>query len=215
MSTHKRARGRPRGSGKNDAPHLALVADLIVCEPSLRPTTAMKRVMRSRKDWGASDETLLRRWQVKWKAGAAGFLAAARDRASPKLQPTLRQVLQGMHLSEFERIAESVAALQHQPDLLRFAEEMREWQVQLTQSPALRRFAEQMREWQLQITQSPVLQRLAEQMKEWDRQTKETLDLRGVQRFVEQMAELQRTVQHFVDHHNYLSELFRPGLRVL
>jgi hypothetical protein len=82
MSTEKRPRGRPRGTGKNDTPHLAQVADLIVREPSFKPTTAMKRVMQSRKDWGASDETLLRRWQVKWNASAVTLLAAAQDRGN-------------------------------------------------------------------------------------------------------------------------------------
>ncbi|HEX3495882.1 MAG TPA: hypothetical protein VHT02_01695 [Methylocella sp.] len=50
MSIEKRPRGRPRGSGKNDLPHLAQVAHLIVRDPSLKPTTAMKRVMQGRKD---------------------------------------------------------------------------------------------------------------------------------------------------------------------
>jgi hypothetical protein len=79
MITEKRPRGRPRGSGKNDLPQLAQVADLLVRDPSLKPTTAMKRVMRGRKDWAATDSTLLRRWQVKWKAIGAALLATARE----------------------------------------------------------------------------------------------------------------------------------------
>jgi hypothetical protein len=81
MITEKRPRGRPRGSGKNDLPQLAQVADLLVRDPSLKPTTAMKRVMRGRKDWDATDSTLLRRWQVKWKANGAGLRATAREAA--------------------------------------------------------------------------------------------------------------------------------------
>jgi len=84
MTIEKRLRGRPRGSEKNDAPYLAQVADLLLRDQLLKPTTAMKRVMASRKDWGASDETLLRRWQVKWKERQQAFMAAARERARPK-----------------------------------------------------------------------------------------------------------------------------------
>jgi hypothetical protein len=57
MATENRPRGRPPGEGKKDSPYLAQVADLVVSDSSLKPTTAMKRVMRSRNDWGASDET--------------------------------------------------------------------------------------------------------------------------------------------------------------
>jgi hypothetical protein len=81
MATANRPRGRPPGEGKKDSPYLAQVADLVVGDCSLKPTTAMKRIMRRRNDWGASDETLLRRWQVKWKANHEVYLAAARDRA--------------------------------------------------------------------------------------------------------------------------------------
>jgi hypothetical protein len=81
MATENRPRGRPPGEGKNDSPYLVQVADLVVSDSSLKATTAMKRIMRSRNDWGASDETLLRRWHVKWKAIHPVYLAAARDRA--------------------------------------------------------------------------------------------------------------------------------------
>ena len=83
MSIKKRLRGRPKGSGKNDLPTLEEVADLIVAEPSLRPTTAMKRVKASRRNWGATDETLLRRWQIKWKQDGETLLVMARERARP------------------------------------------------------------------------------------------------------------------------------------
>jgi hypothetical protein len=82
MSTAKRSRGRPRGTGKNDAPHLAQVADLLLSHQSLRPTTAMKRVIDSSDDWGATRETLLRRWQAKWKIEGEAYKAAALERAN-------------------------------------------------------------------------------------------------------------------------------------
>ncbi|MGA2999901.1 hypothetical protein [Bradyrhizobium sp.] len=79
----KRGRGRPAGTGKADQPHLARVADLLVADSSLKPTSAMKQVLRTGSDWGVTDETILRRWQVKWKEHGAMFLEAARDRARP------------------------------------------------------------------------------------------------------------------------------------
>ena len=84
MSNDKRPRGRPRGTGKKDAPYLAQVADLMIRDPSLKPTTAMKRVMVTRTG-PETDETLIRRWQVKWKATELSLLAAARERMRPSL----------------------------------------------------------------------------------------------------------------------------------
>ena len=37
MGNAMRLRGRPRGSGKNDAPYLAKVAELLIGDPSLKP----------------------------------------------------------------------------------------------------------------------------------------------------------------------------------
>ena len=84
MTSEKRSRGRPRGSGKNDAPYLTQVAELLLRDQSLKPTTAMKHIIAGRIDWGASDETLLRRWQVKWKQSSQSLMIAARERAQPR-----------------------------------------------------------------------------------------------------------------------------------
>jgi hypothetical protein len=84
MLTRKRQRGRPCGSGKDDSAPLAKVADLMVRESSLKATTAMKRVVRGRHDWGATDATLIRRWQGKWKSGREAHLVAAHERVRPK-----------------------------------------------------------------------------------------------------------------------------------
>lgn len=76
-----RSRGRPKGSGKNDSGPLMMVAGLMVDDPKLMPTTAMRRVLRSteRHRWPETDETLIRRWQVKWKAEGAAYLQKVRD----------------------------------------------------------------------------------------------------------------------------------------
>lgn len=88
MARDKRPVGRPRGSGKNDTPHLAKVADLLAKDARLKPTTAMKRVIAERSDWGTVDETLLRRWQGKWKVEGAQLLREARARKAQSERPT-------------------------------------------------------------------------------------------------------------------------------
>ncbi len=99
MHTERRGRGRPRGEGKKDSEYLAKVADLMVKNPSLRPTTAMKQIVHQRNDWGCLDDSVLRRFQVKWRQSGEIQMAAAvrRQRASAPVQgrdintPTLKQ----------------------------------------------------------------------------------------------------------------------------
>jgi hypothetical protein len=83
----KRRRGRPPGEGKNDTAHLVKVADLLTANGRLKPTTAMRMVLRSRNDWGSTDETIIRRWQDKWKRGGAALLLVAHERAMPNVAP--------------------------------------------------------------------------------------------------------------------------------
>jgi hypothetical protein len=59
-----------------------------VKDPKLKPTAAMRLVIKSRSDWGATPETLLRRLQGKWKKDCAILLDAARERASRAGLPT-------------------------------------------------------------------------------------------------------------------------------
>jgi hypothetical protein len=71
----KRTRGRPRGTGKPDQASLTQMADLMVADPTLKPTTAAKRVVR-----GIS-ASVLRRLQVKWQTMGTELLEAARARS--------------------------------------------------------------------------------------------------------------------------------------
>jgi iron-sulfur cluster repair protein YtfE (RIC family) len=102
MSNDKRPRGRPRGSGKDDVVYLAEIADLLIRDPSLKPTAAMKQVM-IRHTWTETDETLIRRWQVKWKATGPSMLAAAHERsqtasdAVPNRLPDTARILTTMN----------------------------------------------------------------------------------------------------------------------
>src|SRR5689334_19282771 len=82
MNSNKRGRGRPVGSGYNDRPILEKIADLMVAQPLLKATTAMRRILGQP---GASE---IRRLQVKWKAGSAEYLAHARARRTAAQAPT-------------------------------------------------------------------------------------------------------------------------------
>src|SRR5439155_7502591 len=82
MANMTRVRGRPKGSGKNDGQTLASVVDMLAKEPKLTATAAMRRVINSRDDWGATPETLLRRLQGKWAKDSGLLMEGARERVS-------------------------------------------------------------------------------------------------------------------------------------
>jgi hypothetical protein len=166
MSIEKRRRGRPRGSGKNDAPYLAQVADFLLRDPSLKPTTAMKRVVAGRKDWSASDETLLRRWQIKWKEQGQALMAAARERARPRpatpVTPlSLWAVAHGVNSTEIKALIERKSAwmqaiidVQNSPTLRQWDEAIRAMQ----NSPALKQWDETIRA----MRNSPTMRAIAQ-----------------------------------------------------
>src|SRR3546814_16376115 len=67
-----RGRGRPVGTGLDDGPTLNKMADIMVANPAMRPTTAMRRAIDK------PGPSVVRRLQVKWKAGSAEYIEAAR-----------------------------------------------------------------------------------------------------------------------------------------
>ena len=142
----KRGRGRPPGEGKPDKPFLEEVADLLIADSRLKPTSAMRKVLQSRKDWGSTDETIIRRWQVKWKAYGAALLVAARERAKPVV--TLAPL--------------SPEAFDHQPPLSTFLQMKQE----LERSPYLEMIREMKNSPYLkmlrEIQNSPAMQRARE-----------------------------------------------------
>lgn len=75
MSTTKRGRGRPPGTGLNDVPTLSKVADMLLANPRMKPTTAIVRVL------GKPGPSTIRRLQEKWKVGGPDYLAEARRAA--------------------------------------------------------------------------------------------------------------------------------------
>jgi hypothetical protein len=59
MTPTKTSRGRPKGTGLNDAAQLQAIADLIAADPTLKPTTAIKTL-------GVSDPSVIRRLRDKY-----------------------------------------------------------------------------------------------------------------------------------------------------
>ncbi len=69
----ERGPGRPKGSERDDSAILNQMADLILRDPDLKPTTAMKRL-------GVRSDSDIRRHQVKWKARSPALLENAVER---------------------------------------------------------------------------------------------------------------------------------------
>ncbi len=75
MTPNKVGRGRPKGTGLNDAAHLRAIAGLMAANPDLRPTTAIKTL-------GISDPSVIRRLRDKYSAAEAHLNAELGPRAS-------------------------------------------------------------------------------------------------------------------------------------
>jgi len=61
MSTPKRSRGRPKGTGIDDSQTLNEITEMIAADPDLKPTTAIKLL-------GISDPSTIRRLRDKYKS---------------------------------------------------------------------------------------------------------------------------------------------------
>ena len=68
MTPNKPSRGRPRGTGLNDAAQLRAIAGLIATNPDLRPTTAIKTL-------GITDPSVIRRLRDKFTSVEAQLIA--------------------------------------------------------------------------------------------------------------------------------------------
>jgi hypothetical protein len=73
MTTLKRQRGRPKGSGINDREILMRIAEIIAANPSLKPTTAIKQA-------GVTNSSTIRRLRDKFSEQGDQLLAEARGR---------------------------------------------------------------------------------------------------------------------------------------
>lgn len=68
MSEKKPRRGRPKGSGIDDSARLRSIAALMVADPGLKPTTAIKRI-------GVNDPSIIRRLRDKFHVCKAQLMA--------------------------------------------------------------------------------------------------------------------------------------------
>ena len=68
MTPNKTNRGRPKGTGLNDAAHLLAIAGLLVAQPDLKPTTAIKQL-------GISDPSVIRRLRDKYHSMETELIA--------------------------------------------------------------------------------------------------------------------------------------------
>lgn len=91
--------GRPKGSGVDDSWQLESLAALLVANPALKPTTAIRSL-------GVEDPSVIRRLRDKFRIDQARLMAEARhsfrtngrSRARPApLQPTSRRTLASVH----------------------------------------------------------------------------------------------------------------------
>ena len=73
MTTVKRQRGRPKGTGINDRETLVRVAEIIAANPSLKPTTAIKQA-------GVTNPSTIRRLRDKFSEQGDQLLAEVRGR---------------------------------------------------------------------------------------------------------------------------------------
>jgi hypothetical protein len=87
----KRGRGRPRGTGKPDQAMLRQIASLLAEDPSLKPTTAIKRSI------GTKNPSHIRRLQVKWKSEGSRLLADALRRQEKRRVNAATLSMRGLH----------------------------------------------------------------------------------------------------------------------
>lgn len=109
MNTKMRRRGRPPGTGTDDRAHLMAMARLMVADPALNRAAALREVVRSRKDWTATDDSVLHRLRVKWKAEGEDFLARARVEQVAERERQDRQERE-RHLREMPVLRDIAAA---------------------------------------------------------------------------------------------------------
>jgi hypothetical protein len=94
MTPNKTNRGRPKGTGLNDAAQLLAIAGLLVAQPNLKPTTAIKQL-------GISDPSVIRRLRDKYHSMETELIAelkagavSARE-ALPRLEQRIEALDKG------------------------------------------------------------------------------------------------------------------------
>jgi hypothetical protein len=159
MTNTTKRRGRPTGSEKDDSKALSAIADMILQDTNLKPTTAMRRFNRN-----ASDADI-HRWQDKWKHRKDVLLAHAKarseERARQKSARTATTSNRSFALTAAGQLAESAftrlsLGMETSPSVKAM--------IELHHSPAM----SAMREFQ----ESPIMKRV--------RELHERIDLRAI-----------------------------------
>jgi 2-succinyl-5-enolpyruvyl-6-hydroxy-3-cyclohexene-1-carboxylate synthase len=108
--TEKRSRGRPKGTGIDDEHHLIAVAVILLDNPKMKPTTAMRRRMIEVKVPDTKEAACLHRWQEKWKAGRDRYIQLAQDQLAARRQSvTMNDVIHMGQLLTDPRLGEWMA----------------------------------------------------------------------------------------------------------
>ncbi len=81
MQTAKRQRGRPKGTGINDRDTLMRIAEIVVANPALKPTTAIKQA-------GITNPSTIRRLRDKFADEGDRLIAEARSRQTASTAAT-------------------------------------------------------------------------------------------------------------------------------
>ncbi|WP_316214410.1 hypothetical protein [Bradyrhizobium sp. SZCCHNR2035] len=163
MSTLKR-RGRPAGSDyKEDLTALDLVADLILDDPCMPASTAMRQVL-VRGQWrGASDEAIVARWLRKWKlVGSARLEHRRQVRLAPPARKSALHPLSSpfavMRAQAFAKDSLHVSQEFAEISKLLDSPTLRAW---LTPSLAMRAIAEDQKRIRAIVESSPFHKHLA------------------------------------------------------
>jgi hypothetical protein len=89
MTPSKSGRGRPKGTGLNDAAQLRAIAGLLAADPDLKPTTAIKQL-------GISDPSVIRRLRDKFHAVETALIAELNATSPPTGEPALHSPVPAM-----------------------------------------------------------------------------------------------------------------------
>lgn len=99
MTPNKAGRGRPKGTGLNDAAQLRAIAGLMASNPDLKPTTAIKTL-------GISDPSVIRRLRDKFSAVESALIAEI----APQLPLTGKAPVQAAVVAPLKEAAPAVLA---------------------------------------------------------------------------------------------------------
>jgi hypothetical protein len=85
MTDGRKNRGRPKGTEIDDSKMLTAIADMLIASPSMKATTAMRRIA---PNW---TEKEIHRWQSKWKQRKEVLMVEAAARAEEKQRMAVKR----------------------------------------------------------------------------------------------------------------------------